>query len=164
MMFSSKAIQFIMTFTQEQVNEMIASAVASVLKEQKISNLQNLSFDAKCELAGITDDVEILKVLSTDEDSWVRYWVALNPNTPVEVLRVLSTDEDYYVRRWVANNPNTPVEVLEVLSTDEYYYVRRYVAENPNTPVEVLKILSTDKNYDVRYSVAENPNYIKEND
>jgi pentose-5-phosphate-3-epimerase len=55
-----------------------------------------------------------------------------DPNTPVEVLEVLSTDEDYDVRCNVALNPNTPVEVLEVLSTDEDFVVRYWVANNPN--------------------------------
>jgi hypothetical protein len=114
-----------MLYTQEQVNELIASAVASALKEQKISNLQNLSFDAKWDLAETTDDVEILKVLSTDKDDDVRWWVAFNRNTPVELLEILSTDEYYGVRCAVAGNPNTPVEVLEVLSTDEECRVSR---------------------------------------
>jgi hypothetical protein len=84
--------------------------------------------------------------------------IALNSNTPVEVLEVLSTDEDFVVRCNVANNPNTPVEVLKVLSTDKHYWVRCAVAGNPNTPVEVLEVLSTDEDYDVRHWVAENPN------
>jgi adenylate kinase len=99
------------------------------LKEQKISNLQNLSFDAKYELAKTTDDVELLKELSTDKKFWVRYWVASNLNTPVEVLEVLSTDGHYFVRCSVANHPSTPVEVLKILSTDEYYGVREAANE-----------------------------------
>jgi hypothetical protein len=105
--------------------------------------INNLSTASKIELLKTTDDVEVLSVLSNDEDSAVRCAVARNPNTPVEVLRVLSTDED---------------------STDGHYFVRCSVALNPNTPVEVLEVLSTDEDFVVRYWVANNPNYIKEND
>jgi hypothetical protein len=66
-----------MLYTQEQVNELII----------------------KWDLAETTDDVEILKVLSTDKDDDVRWWVAFNRNTPVELLEILSTDEYYGVRR-----------------------------------------------------------------
>ena len=31
---------------------------------------------------------------------------ALNPNTPLETLQVLATDKDSYVRYYVARNPN----------------------------------------------------------
>jgi hypothetical protein len=101
--------------------------------------------------------VEVLRVLSTDEYSDVRYYVTHNPNTPVEVLEALSTDKDSWVRSSVARNPNTPVEVLKILSTDGYYDVQCAVTRNPNTPVEVLKILSTDESL-VRYAVARNLN------
>ena len=50
--------------------------------------------------------------------------LAKNTNTPIEVLKILSTDKDSGVRYWVASNPNTPIEVLKVLSTDEYRWVR----------------------------------------
>jgi hypothetical protein len=57
--------------------------------------------------------------LATDEDSWVRFYVAQNPNTPQETLELLATDEYYYVRHWVAQNPNR-TELIErlVLMTD----------------------------------------------
>jgi hypothetical protein len=67
--------------------------------------------------------------------------LAKDPNTPVEVLRVLSTDKNSWVRCNVAENPNTPVEVLRVLSTDKDFSVRYNVVRNPNTPVEVLRVL-----------------------
>ena len=53
-------------------------------------------------------------------------------NTPQETLKQLATDEDYYVRYWVARNPNTPQETLQQLATDEDSSVRYWVAENPN--------------------------------
>ncbi len=73
------------------------------------------------------------------------YKIAHNPNTSKKVLKILSTDEDWYVRWRVAENPNTPKEILIKLSKDKNEDVRWRVAHSPNTPKEVLKILSTDK-------------------
>lgn len=104
-----------------------------------------------------SSDPEVLTILSSSEDTWIRVSVAENPSTPVEILGKLSTDVDQYVRGGVAENPSTPVEILGKLSTDEVYFVRREVAGNPNTPIEVLIKLSADKDRDVRCRVAENP-------
>ena len=45
--------------------------------------------------------------------------IADDINAPKEILAILSTDKDRFVRCWVAHNPNTPKEVLEKLSTDK---------------------------------------------
>ena len=68
--------------------------------------------------------------------------LAKHPNTSVETLKVLVTDGDWGVRYWVAINLNTPTETLKVLVTDEHYYVRCGVAENLNTPLEIHKLIS----------------------
>ena len=41
---------------------------------------------------------KILTVLSKDKAVNVRYWVALNKNTPEGVLEILSKDEERYIR------------------------------------------------------------------
>ena len=79
-------------------------------------------------------------VLSIDKEE-----LAKNPNTPSEVLKVLATDKDGYVRQYIAFNPNTPSEVLKVLATDTEWFVRCGVIFNPSTPVEILQLLATDK-------------------
>jgi hypothetical protein len=104
--------------------------------------------------AEYTHRTDILAILSHDEDVYVRYYVASNPQTPAEMLVTLATDKDYYVREGVASNANTPVEVLGVLAHDEDVYVRYYVARNANTPVEVLGVLAHDEDDDVR-SIAQ---------
>ena len=119
-----------MNYTPEQ----IAEIVLKVLKEVNEPDVLALHYQEKIKLAE-------------------------NPNTPVETLKVLATDKNVDVRYWVTRNPNTPVETLKVLATDEDYRVRYWVAENPNTPVETLKVLATDENCTVRYWVAQNPNY-----
>ena len=51
----------------------------------------------------------------------MKYKLAANLNTPTEVLTILSTDKDWYVRYWVAYNPSTPKKILTILSKDEAY-------------------------------------------
>jgi len=41
---------------------------------------------------------EILIILSKDPAVGVRYWAALNPNTPKESLEILSKDKERYVK------------------------------------------------------------------
>ena len=77
----------------------------------------NLSLLKKLELAKHPNtSAETLKVLSTDENSTVRWVVAKNPNTPVETLKVLATDKNFSVRYWVALNPNYKIKNLELTS------------------------------------------------
>jgi hypothetical protein len=49
-----------------------------------------------------------------------RIKLADNPNTPIEILTILSTDENWIVLWHTAYNRNTPIDVLKKLSTDEY--------------------------------------------
>jgi len=78
--------------------------------------------------------------------------LASSPTTPIEILEMLSEDENSFVRHNVAKNPNTPKEVLEKLSKDKNYWVRNNVARNPSTPIEILERLSKDENHWVRSS------------
>ena len=80
----------------------------------------------------------------------MKYDLADNLNTPTEILTILSTDKDKYIRGRVAYNTNTSKEVLTILSKDKHWNVRYRVAENPSTPKEILTILSTDKDRYVR--------------
>ena len=110
------------------------------------------------ELAKTTNDVNLLKQLSEDENKWVRGGVALNPKTSVDMLKKLSEDKDWYVRESVASNLNTPVNVLVRLSKDKDRDVRTAVAKNSRISFEVLKQLSKDKDRVVRKAVAQNLN------
>jgi hypothetical protein len=71
---------------------------------------------------------------------------AQNPNTPLETLKLLATDEYSYVRGCVAQNPNTPLETLQLLATDENSYVRQCVTRNPNR-TELIERLVLMTNY-----------------
>ena len=42
----------------------------------------------------------------------------------MEILEIITRDEDKYVRRDVARHPNTPVAVLKLLARDEHDSVR----------------------------------------
>jgi hypothetical protein len=106
---------------------------------------------------------EALSILShyliEDKGDDTREWVAGNTNTPVDVLVLLSQDEDWRVRRYVSSNCNTPIDTLVRLSRDESRWVRERVAENPRTPVETLVRLSQDGSLSVREEVARTPKW-----
>ena len=139
-----------MNYTPEQISEI----VLKVLKEVNTPDVLTLSFGEKYKLVeNPNTSVETLKVLATDEDSNVRYWVAGNPNTPVETLKVLATDEDSNVRYWVAGNPNTPVETLKILATDKDSSVRCEVARNSNYKTKTLEL--TQVQYDALKTLLE---------
>lgn len=109
--------------------------VIMTFKEFKVQYaLGTLSFEIIGDLTKSKRTLKkVLTILSTDKDWTVRYWVALNPNTPKDVLKELSTDEDCVVRSSVARNFTTPIEVLKELSKDEHFYVRCRLFENPNS-------------------------------
>jgi len=109
-------------------------------------------------LAKTSDDPDVLAKLAEDEDEYVRWYVARNPNTSPEILAQLASDDDEDVRASVAKNPNTLLEVLTKLAEDKVADVRWAVAENPNTPLEILAKLADDESNTVRYLVAKNPN------
>jgi hypothetical protein len=129
-----------MNYTPEQ----IASIVLKVLKEIETPDVSSLSYNQKLELAqNPNTPQETLKVLATDKDSGVRYFVAQHPNTPPGSLKVLATDKYSGVRIWVARNTNTSQETLQVLATDEYYSVRCGAENNPNYKKQTLELTST---------------------
>ena len=80
-----------MNYTPEQ----IAEIVLKVLKEVEISDVSKLSYDEKLKLAiDSNTPVEILRVLAIDEDSYVCYWVARNPNYKKQTLELTQVQYD----------------------------------------------------------------------
>ena len=75
-------------------------------------------FEIQIALGSLTDGIKeklaytkrtskkILTILSTDENIYVRWDIACNPNTPIEILKKLSTDENSNVRYGAIKNPN----------------------------------------------------------
>lgn len=53
-------------------------------------------------------NIEIKKLIfdAFNKNKYVREYVAENDNTPIPVLEKLSKDENGWVRYWVAENPN----------------------------------------------------------
>jgi hypothetical protein len=62
---------------------------------------------------------------------------AMSFNSSVERLSVLASEEDIFICWCAASNPNT----LEKLATDKVFGVRYWVARNPNTPHFIKKSL-----------------------
>ena len=59
---------------------------------------------------------------------------ARNPNCPPAVLRLLASDEDAVVRYYVGQNLNCPLDALAALAKDLDQSVRTAAETNPNCP------------------------------
>ena len=92
-------------------------------------------FKIQYALGSLTDDMKL--------------FLANNSNTPIEVLTILSTDEDSYVRCNIANNSNTPIEVLKILSKDKHWNVR-YRAVNTQKKMR-MKSVNDNKTTKIRF-------------
>lgn len=80
-----------MNITTEQLEEIFAK----IIKEVKSSNFSNLSRDEKIKLAKDPNtSPKTLEFLASDENSYVRYWVANNPNTP-KYIKMFSRYKNY---------------------------------------------------------------------
>ena len=90
-------------------------------------------FEMQCALGSLTDSDKVK--------------LAENESTLIEILSILSKDDDWVIRYWVAKNENTPEDILKVLSKDGRRSVRYYAIENPNTPKGILKILKVLRIY-----------------
>lgn len=77
-----------------------------------------------------------------------KYRIAHSLDCPVDLLEVFSDDDNWFVRWGVATNPNCPVQLLEELANREDG-VYCLVAENPNCP-QYLKEYLNVKNF-IRY-------------
>jgi len=82
-----------------------------------------------------SNDPEVLTILSSSKDKWIRRRVAENPSTPVEILEKVA----------LAENHKTPGDVLSKLAADESIEVRNAVARNPNTPINVMRRVRSEK-------------------
>ena len=109
--------------TKEQLQSEIESLETKLsqfkkqLEDYDVKNVLELSRDERIRLANDSKtSPETLKVLATDGDSYVRYWVATNPSTPPEVLKILATDEDSGVRYCTATNPNCPQVIRDFIN------------------------------------------------
>ena len=67
-----------------------------------------------------------------DDYSMMLCHIASNPKTPPELLAQLATNEDPYVRSWVARNPHTPLDTLKLLLKDANYMIQSSLGMNPN--------------------------------
>jgi len=63
---------------------------------------------------------EKLTELASCQDAYVRFYVAMNPNTPCVVLERLACDEDFIVQIGVAKNTAASLELLAVMAQDPW--------------------------------------------
>lgn len=93
---------------------------------------------------------EVLRQLAEDSETYIRYCVAANPNSPLDLLYKLNEDDSWGVKVGIAENPNTPVDLLSDLASHSSWHVREAVAGNENTPRDQLRHLCNDINADVQ--------------
>ena len=75
----------------------------------------------------------------------MKSWIAHNKTVPLEILEILSTDEDVDVRFTVAQKRKLTPELFEKLSEDIDETVRMRVACNAQTPKTILEKLASDQ-------------------
>lgn len=75
----------------------------------------------------------------------MRVWVARNKTVPLNILEVLSHDENADVRHAVAMKRKSSQDILQRLAQDPNESVRLRVALNPKTPKVVLEQLLHDQ-------------------
>ena len=102
--------------------------------------------------AAVSDDVWFEVIRSYPA---FREWVIQNKTVPISVLRVLATDEDSKVRFSVAMKNQCDEQILERLASDPDETVRVRVARNKNTSPSILKKLAGDPSELVRAAVRD---------
>ncbi|MCC7261537.1 MAG: hypothetical protein IT369_03340 [Candidatus Latescibacteria bacterium] len=130
-------------------------------EEQQIDKVQK-------ERARLSTSPRELTELASDEDSEVRFFVAVNRNTPIEVVQVLATDPEAQVRSGVAIalnyeplGPRSEEGIIEglalSLTSDPQVLVRLKLAENRELPGAAYEALAGDPDLLVRLRIAQNP-------
>jgi hypothetical protein len=84
----------------------------------------------------------------------LRKWVVQNKTVPIDVLRELSTDEDSEVRDWVARKRKLPVDIQLRMARDPNPGVRGALAYNAKLDDEVREVLLVDPEQFVREAAA----------
>jgi hypothetical protein len=75
----------------------------------------------------------------------MKVWVARNRTVPLNILEILSYDENADVRHAVAMKHKSSQDILQRLAQDPDDSVRLRVALNPKTPKVILEQLLHDK-------------------
>lgn len=121
------------------------------------------------ERARLSTNPRELVELAGDEDSEVRFFVAVNHYTPLEVLQNLAADPETQVRSGVAMalafqplGPRSDLVIIEemarALAVDSQVLVRMKLAENTDLPPGVFDQLAVDPDHLVRLHLAQNAN------
>ncbi len=81
--------------------------------------------------------------------SHLKSWVIHNKKVPHKILEILSDDNDSTIRGFVAHKGSAGLELLWKMYKDESSSVRSGVIANRKVPKEILEILSHDPDEDV---------------
>jgi len=123
-----------------------------------IKPINQLDIFTKNYLSKNSNDYSILRILSCDNDYFVKINVARNRSCSLYILQDMFYVADLSLRKVILTNPNISEYLLRKFSLDKHWAIRRAVADNLSCPLNILEKLSIDKDYLVRAGVALNPN------
>ncbi len=147
---------------RQQLRKLDGWGLRRLLQEEKrIDKVQK-------ERARLSTNPRELAELATDEDNEVRFFVAVNRNTPIEVLQSLAGDLEPQVRSGVAialrsaplgsqSAGAITADLALILARDANVLVRLKLAENQELPSAAYEQLATDADHLVRLRIAQNP-------
>lgn len=101
--------------------------------------IDQLTYDEKEQLArNKSSSIEILYKLSSDNNNFIRYFVAKNINTPKEILLKLFK-ENNTINMYISliENKNCPEEIIKEIYCKRYLfidYVVKLIINHPNFP------------------------------
>ena len=92
---------------------------------------------------GIATEEVWLEILGQRPD--LARTISHNKNLPLSIIRILATNKDPTIRYFIARKRFLPEDLFEQLSRDQDESVRESVAWNMQTPLEILERLLTDE-------------------
>jgi hypothetical protein len=97
---------------------------------------------------------EQFEILSENEDMWVRWVIAEQPDLSKKLVYKLAEDEDYHIRNAIAVRPDLPKDLMPKLAEDENADVRWQIAERSELSEDLMYKLADDEDKYIRREIA----------
>ena len=133
-----------------------------MITKDEIIKKENERFEVKIHAAYNSNDQEVLKYLSEDENTLIRYNVTLNPDTSKEILLDMIDNNILRVIKGIFENVNFDLEVLFKLYSLDDRDINYIISQDPLTPVDLIKELYEKNDSFIHFGLAINPNTPKE--
>lgn len=107
-------------------------------------------------LARETDNVNVIRRLSSHISDDVKCQIAKNIHCPIDILERYANESDLRIVKNVAKNPNISSMLLDTLSKHHNSIIRERVASHPSTSPTTLTSMMIDTNTYVIYALIRN--------